>query len=380
MLEKRVNEGGTGFVFNEQFYIDKTSTNLNTILQKMGWTQKKLAEELKIAQGMMTEYVRGSRITPIFAMLRLASNREIQEKIPFTIDQFLTGDIRDGIIGGGNTIEWNQDEMSCSELIGTYYLYFFDQSMKEANDSFRYRPFRYGVLSIYESVKKNGGISVVAFARIFKSAEEAVDFRNDLERQPEDGSNPQDRQITVYREYDDTYSGSVALIGNHIFIDLFSFFYNDKGMIILTAPEKKPGSAYIGGLGNIVSVTHGAEHVPVSQKIILSREVINASDEEIASHLLQKNVIVEVDTEVQSLLDLTETLYSSKENGRYLDSVLDDADKRAILRQRLLQLIKNNINKSFNGLFMVTKQDDHSCYQFLKRHNRAELKPEGKDG
>lgn len=353
--------------FNESPYLDKMAKNIAAILDRMGWTRRRLAEVMDVSQAMMTEYARGDRFPTVKAILRLVNNREIQRQIPFTIDQFLSGDVRDSEANFGNEFTWSQEESIHKDILGIYHLYFFDQKMQEVGVVPHMRKLRYGILGLYETTRKSGGVKVLALARFFKSEEEANAFRDRLDNiyAPEEAR--QEKEMTLFRSYDDTYSGSVVLIGSHIFVDLFSSFYNDKGLIILTAPEKKPGADYIGGLGNIISVTHGAEHVPVSQKIILSRGTIDASDEEIGSHLLYGNVKIEVDGEMQALLNLLEMFYSAKEDDGYLDKILDTADKRAIIRQRLQQMINNYIGRTFNGLCLVSKQDDHACYHFLKR-------------
>jgi len=375
MTNKKTNDtedvaGTEDVVFDESSYLKNTSNNLDVILRRTGWTQKRLAKEMDVSQAMMVDYVRGDRFPSIQSILRLVRSKEIQRQIPFTIDQFLTGDVRDNEVHFGSDFTWNQEENTHTDILGNYSLYFFEQKMQDVGVAPQMRKLRYGMLSLYETARKSGGLKVLSFARFFKLEEEAKAFRLELENISAPAEERLEKEITLYRSHDDTYTGAVALIGNHIFIDLFSTLYNDKGLIILTAPEKKPGADYIGGLGNIVSITHGAEHVPVAQKIILARGIVEASDEEIATHLLYGSVKIEVDGETQALLNLLEAFYSSGESGSGLDRILDTADKRAIIRQRLQQLINNYINRTFNGLCMVSKQDDHACYRFLKRHTK----------
>ena len=352
-------------------YARNTANNLETILRTTGWTQKRLAEEIDVSQPMMVEYVRGKRLLPLSATLKLVSSAEVQRAIPFTIDQFLTGDIQYSGANLGSEFVWSPEESVHKDLLGTYYLCLFDQKMQDVGAVPQLRRLRYGVMSFYETARKNGGVMVLVAARLFKSEEEACAFRTELDGIEAPEGEGLERALMLYRSHEDTYTGSVSHIGSQIFIDFFSKFYHDKGMIILTAPEKKPGVDYIGGLGNIISVTRGAEHVPVSQKIILSRNRLVASDEEITSHLLYGNVKIDVSRETQAILDLLETFYSPREEGQdLLGGVLDEEDKQVILQRRLQQLIKNYVERTFNGLCLVSKQDDHACYTFLKRMNR----------
>lgn len=354
-------------LFDDSQYRENTSANLEIILKRSSWTQKRLAGEMGVAQSMMVEYLRGSRLPSLRSILRLVNSTEIQKLIPFTIDQFLTGDIRDSDDRSDAAFAWNQEESVHKDILGTYLLYLFDQKLYEVGSVPRMRKLRYGVLSLYEVARKSGGVKVLAFARFFKSEADALAFRGELDRVDDAGQERRSAEIALYHSYDDSYAGSVMLIGNHIFVDLFSSLYNDKALIVLTAPDKKPGAEYIGGLGNVLSITHGAEHVPVSQKIILSRGALEASEEEITSHLLFGDVKIEIDGEAKALLQLMELFCSSEEEDAYLGRVLDAADRHAILQQRLRQLINNYMGRTFNGLFLVSKQDDHACYQFLKR-------------
>ncbi len=351
--------------FDEEFYRVNAANNLGTILSAMEWTQKKLADEMAIAQATVTDYVRGQRLPSLPSILRLINSREIQKKIPFTVDQFLSGDIREGDAGGGDYAR-DQEEGVHEDIPGTYFLYFFDQKIQEVGAVPQMRRLRYGVLGLYETAGKNGGVRVPAFARFFKSEEAAAAFRRELEELREDGKENPEKEIARFRSSGDAYVGAAVQIGSHIYIDLFSAFYNDKGLIVLTAPEKKTGTEYIGGLGSALSVTRGAEHIPAAQKIILSREIIEASDEEITAHLLYGDVRVEVDGEMRELLDLMEALYAPSEGGP-TEQLLDEEDRRAIVRRRMQRLINDYVARTFHGLCLVSKQDDHACYQFLKQ-------------
>ena len=327
----------------EEIFRENCAGNLEVIKKKMGWSQKQLAEKAGVSQAMMSDYVHMARLPSLLAISQLVWNTEIQRRIPFTIEQFLTRDIQNVDVDSGSGYVWDPE------------------------GGVHKREFRHGILSLYETVKKSGGVIVFAFARFFKSAAEANAFRGELDHIDAPGEDRQDKEILLYRSFDDTYIGSVSLVGEYVFVKLVNGFCSDEGLIILRAPEKMPGADYIGGLGSNTFISQGAERVPISQKIILSRGIVEASPEEIASHLLFRKAQIEVEGELKALLDLLESLYDPEKNAA-VDKILDKADKRAIIRQRLQQLINNHIDGSYNGLCMVSEQNDHACCQFLRRH------------
>ena len=351
----------------EEIFRENCAGNLEVIKKKMGWSQKQLAEKAGVSQAMMSDYVHMARLPSLLAISQLVWNTEIQRRIPFTIEQFLTRDIQNVDVDSGSGYVWDPEGGVHKKILGTYNLYFFDRDTQKTEADMQTREFRHGILSLYETVKKSGGVIVFAFARFFKSAAEANAFRGELDHIDAPGEDRQDKEILLYRSFDDTYIGSVSLVGEYVFVKLVNGFCSDEGLIILRAPEKMPGAEYIGGLGSNTFISQGAERVPISQKIILSRGIVEASPEEIASHLLFRKAQIEVEGELKALLDLLESLYDPEKNAA-VDKILDKADKRAIIRQRLQQLINNHIDGSYNGLCMVSEQNDHACCQFLRRH------------
>lgn len=220
---------------------------------------------------------------------------DIQKAISFTADELLF-----------ETLEFNDGKPDAdkkksnlhSDILGNFFLYFYDQSSPDASGQIDSgRKLRYGIISIYEQIKKLGEIGVYAYALFFKTVEEAEIHWKDL-LAIDDADTHLDKLRMLYKSNNEHYTGEVSFNGNHVFIDLSSSFYRDKGLLVLNTPEKKPNANYIGGLGNALSVSHGSARCPVAQKIIFSRVPLeNASEEEIAKHLSLTSGTVSVQEE-----------------------------------------------------------------------------------
>lgn len=345
--------------------IANVGQNIGKVIEAMGISQAQFAKSMNVAAGTLSSYISGGAYPPLDFIAKMCVVPDIQKAISFTADELLF-----------ETLEFNDGKPDAdkkksnlhSDILGNFFLYFYDQSSPDASGQIDSgRKLRYGIISIYEQVKKLGEIGVYAYALFFKTVEEAEIHWKDLISI--DGADTHlDKLRMLYKSNNEHYTGEISFNGNHVFIDLSSAFYRDKGLFILNAPEKKPNADYIGGLGNALSLSHGSARCPVAQKIIFSRvQLKNASEEEIAKHLSLTSGSVSVQEETDEIIGLFKNLYPSGGAIGSIDTWFDEQDKRSIFSNRLSRLLQNRAEKEFNSLCMITKPDDHSVYKLIKR-------------
>lgn len=356
--------------------------NILTVISAMGWNQTQFAERMNISVGSLTSYInRGVKVSgtnetkdvwpPLDLVVKMCCDSEIQKKIDFAADDLIFGSLEPN---NGQTRIGGKSTGAHEDIYGNFFLYFFDQTSQTAKGEMNTgRNLRYGVISIYEQVKRFGEIGVYAFALFFKTADEAYEFMTELNAVDDAQSVIGEKTKKKYRANSEYYFGEITFDGNHAFVDLSSSFYKDKGLIILSEPEKKPDAKYIGGLGNMVSVSHGANHVPVSQKIIFSRVELGASEEEIGESLSFSSNEISMYEESDEMIQYFKKLYPSGDAADF-SSLLDEQDKRALFNNRLSRLLQQKAEKEFSNICTITKEADHAVYKLIQRSMNAKSK------
>ena len=339
--------------------------NIAKVIEAMGVSQAQFARSMNVATGTLSSYITGTA-TPSFDFIaKMCVIPEIQKAISFTADELMFEKLE---FNNGNPDADKKQTNLHSDILGNFFLYFYDQSSYDASGQINSgRKLRYGVISINEQAKKLGEVGVYAYALFFKTIEEAETHWKDLLAIDGAATHPDELKM-LYRSNNEHYSGEVTFNGNHAFIDVTSAFYRDKGLFVLNTPEKKPNANYIGGLGNVLSVSHGSEHSPVAQKVIFSRVPLkNVSEEEIGKHLRLTSAEVSVFDETDEIIRMFKTLYSDGASMGAMDVWFDEQDKRAIFNNRLSRLLQNRAEKEYNSLCIITRADDHAVYKLIKR-------------
>ena len=343
--------------------------NLKNLLKDMGWTQQKLSTVMDMGEATVSSYVKGKMLPSVTSLVNLCEHTDIKRKYRLTIDQLLFESLDFEKTSVPLAMRENQAELH-SDYIGNYFMYFFDQSSLDVIGGVREsRRLRYGVISIYNYMKRVGDEGIFAHAKFFKTLDDARQFKMELDdvMVPE-VSGYADKVIEQYRKDREYYTGELTFNDNHTFIDISSGYYEDKALIVLCATQKKADRHYIGGLGTVVSVSHGTLHMPVAQKIILSAPELNVSAEELGKHLRIEPDCVQISDEADELLRMYQKLYGAGSNETSAPAAfLDEYDKRAIFTSRLSQLVKNSVDKDLNCVCAVTEKDDSMVYQMIKR-------------
>lgn len=385
--------------------------NLHHILEITGLTQNALAAKTEVSVGTLTNYLRtlkfvkqenGKTIyeydkgkytdqmrTPsVLFLMKVCALDELKKR-------GINLEISDLVSSGFHPIideaHIDSSDIKHQDFIGVYSCYFFDQTKSvsgSANSSVR--ELRFGVITVYDELDNlTQELSVRCLAKFFKSDErlaaetlkedllEKFDDSRKIINEGKDAANfdlaleLEDRNDELRREYKKRsgyYTGDVSFSDIHAFLNLKSPVFNDNALIVLYAPQKRADHNYIGGIGTVSSITHGSSHMPVAQKIILSSNSLQCSDEEIAEHLFISENKVDLTAEANTLSVLCEKLYSNEEPLAFLD----EDDKRTIIADRMARLIENYVKKNTNCISAVSADEDTKVYKFIRRFNPKE--------
>ena len=340
--------------------------NISKVIKAMGISQAQFASKMEVSTGTLSSYINGGAYPPLVFIAKMCVTADIQKAISFTADEFLFETLQ---FNDGKTGIEEKKVNPHKDMLGDYFLYFFDQTSSDSIGKIDSgRKLRYGVISLYERTERLGEIKVYAYALFFKTLEDA---ENHWSKLPAKSANDRTAELgALYKADKEHYIGEVTFNGGHAFIDLTSDFYRDKGLVILNAPDKKPNSDYIGGLGNVLSVSHGSAHSSVAQKIIFSKaQLKNVSEEEIAKHLSLTSTTASVIDETDEIINVFKNLYPNTSGDAIvsIDKWFDAQDKKAIFCNRLSRLLQNRAKKEYNSLCMISKTDDHAVYKLIRR-------------
>ena len=343
------------------------SLNLRKLIQYLDWSQAKMADALDVSEAAVSGYIRGTVIPSPETMALITQIAAERKNLRFTVDEFMFENLQFDL-AQNNSREYVTEKEKHNDYIGNYYLYFFDQSKSGATASTRAaRKLRYGVISIYQEMRRIGEYGIYTCAKFFKEAAEAYEFRDALDAiETENEDDKRSKTLELYRVDKEVYIGEVTFNDNHVFVELNSGYFGDKALAVFYAPRKKADSSYIGGLGSMVSVSHGFAQMPVAQKVIMSDVRLNASPEKIASLLRMEPRDMPMSEEADDLYATYQMLTRDSKDELSLSRYLDDEDREAIFRSRLTQVVRSSADKHLNAVCSVTEQDDAAVYQLIK--------------
>lgn len=356
-----------------------TCANLRKLVRALECTDAEFSRLTGVKQSSLSNYMdkldgsanKAPRLDIGF-LYDLCSMREFHEKgIYFTLNDLF---------------DKNFDPIPCAEkdlrsdYVGSFICYYFDPSKAKTDiESQMSRRLRFGVMAMFEDFDVESGEEYIRVKasffdpsegkaathlkqnvdEIFTNNKNAVSYRSrnneldDMFERNEDETSAKTHQ---------TYNGRLSFSGTKAFITLESKEHNDHALIVINDPDKRTDSLYIGGLGVVASVSHGA-HVPTAQKIIISRYSPDCSYEEIGKHLNMTSVAVSTTPETQSLTELCKSLYS----GNTAALCLDENDKSVIIENRIIQLVQNYIDKNICSVGCVSSDEEKAVYSLIKK-------------
>lgn len=344
------------------------STNLRRLIQAMGWTQAEFADITGISGTTLSNYVAKDkpRLAPIEYLYTLPSIRAFKDAdIVFSLNDLFNDGFRPNV----KPITYNLR----TDYIGTYLCYLYDQSKAKTDlEAQMSRKLRFGVVVLFEDFDTNRKVDYIcAKARFFDpgSGRDATEFKRKLEKIFEENEDAvsyrtrNDALEKIFEETSDSYNGELSFSGKRAFITLGNNVYNDQALIVMYDHEKKADNPFIGGLGAVASVSHGA-HMPTAQKIIVSRYRLDCSYEEIGKHLNMTSVEISTTPETESLTELCKKLFSDSVSAL----CLDENDKTAIIENRINQLVQNYVDKNICSVGCVSSAEEKTVYSLIKKY------------
>lgn len=353
--------------------------NISELIEAMEWTQAKFAEKTGISEPALSNYRKGDktggRLPPLDFLVSLCTMQEFKDKgLELTLDLLVSEKFNPKALiqKRYNHPAATRQEVKHGDFLGNYLCYFFDQSKPVHNQDHKLnRELRYGVVSIFDVYESlSGDFSIRAIAEFFKEdgAEKAFELKKTLDSIFKSGVNINSRNMAIEEAFKvenaSAYEGAVTFSDHHTFINVQSDIYGDNALIILYSPQKKIDSDYIGGMGSVASITRGRTHMPTAQKIIMSKYELGCSREVIAEHLSMSAAAIEQENEAEAICEFCRKLYAEPE----FDLSFDDADKAALVRRRLDQLVKNYIEKNICCVGSVTEDEDKAVFKLIEQY------------
>ncbi len=364
-------------VFNEEYVKKIVGQNLIKLAKAMKWTQARFADETGISTAGLSNYARGEKLPGLLYLLKICSMECFKAKgINLTIEKLTSPSFDPEAMTQNKEkiYQYNAEKNTNRNFAGNYLTYLFDQTKPLFDqDAKTSRELRYGIVSVYEDYNSMAGDTIMrAYALFVKEHEKDIveDMKAKLDAIYALDAAPSEKNLKIKKIYTETqheYEGELTVAENHAFLNLNSDGYNDKALIVLYSPQKRKASEYLGGVGSVASVAHGRNHMPVAQKIILSKYDLKCSREEIATHLSMALAPVEQTSEAKALAEMCAKLYRPAKDG---DIIFEPSDKIAIIENRLTQLVRNYIEKNVCCVGTVSEDEDKNIFTLIKEFKK----------
>ena len=114
----------------------------------------------------------------------------------------------------------------------------------------------------------------------------------------------------------------------------------------------------------MASIARGRAHMPTAQKIILSKYELGCSREIISERLSLATAEIAQEHEAEAICDFCRKLYLEENYSMHFD----EADKAALIRRRLDQLVKNYIEKNICCVGSVTEDEDKAVFKLIEQY------------
>ena len=165
------------------------------------------------------------------------------------------------------------------------------------------------------------------------------------------------------------YEGDLILTERCAEITLRQITGSDTVHITLhnQAANSSEGSIYKGGLGIMMSVSRGEEHMPCTQAIILSRKgFANTAKEELADSLFLEPPEVKLENETRDIISYVKALFPPEDSDNPLAHI-SASDKEFMLNDYIERKIKDVIKRNYLRCYKVSSVMDSAVY---KKHCR----------
>lgn len=353
--------------------------NLTILIEDvLHWTKSKFADVTGIAQSTLSNYLDPdkdtSRIPPLEYMVTVCLMKELKEMgINLTMDLLISDKFnpKELINKRDNHPSVTRKQSKHGGYYGNYICYFYDQSKPVNNhDCKSNRELRYGVISIFDDCESLlGDTTIRAIASFFKEAEfdKASELKKSLDKIFKNNDIVKNRNADIENAFNSNnisaYEGKVNFSDHHIFINVQSNIYGDNALIIMYSPQKKIDTDYIGGIGSVASIARGRTHMPTAQKIIMSKYELGCSREIIMENLKMSVATIDQEDAAKEICKFCNKLYL---NPEYANN-FDDADKVALIKRRLDQLVKIYIDKNICCVGTVTEDEDKAIFKLIEQ-------------
>lgn len=363
------------YVVDEAKIAKNIGENITKLCAAVEWSQAEFARRTSVSEPALSNYIKGKRAPSIGYLANLCALEVFKGKgLDLHIDDLINDSFDPQFViqqKKGVPIE-TKKKLKRSDFVGCYLCYFFDQTKPDEEQAHKAtRELRYGVLSVYDDVNGvNGDVSAKAISAFFKEEEKdkAFELKKKLDELFSCEISINERNDLIRQTYFNTsgvYDGEVEFSDHHTFISISCNKYGDSGMIVLYSPQKKTDTEFIGGIGSVASVAHGRQHMPVAQKIIISKYELKCSPDVIAEHLNMTSVSITSDDESAELCGLCKKLYDGSFSAM---SFFEDKDKEAVVSNRLNQLITNYVKKNLCCVGAVSEDDDRKVFALIKKY------------
>ena len=356
----------------------RISTNLEKLRNAMEWSQREFAAKWGVATGAVNKYLKadGETVPPLKALVNLCKIPDFSKAgLHFGID-----DLLDEEFDPESIVKFKRGSISTASLyiphedfIGNYICYFNDQSdIADKYGEKKRREMRYGVLSVFDDVDGVTGKRTMKVAAAFYKESErqnAVEIKNALDKinfidTPADGfagsrTNRNEAIIGSLSSKSACYKGVLSFSGQFAFIDIESEAYDDKALMIFYVPPKNNQTNYIGGIGTLTSVSHGREHTPTAQKIIISKYELTCSDQDITPYLNMSYPNFTQEQDGRAISIFCSKLYNGEIKG------LDESDKITVIQNRINKIIKDYIKDNLCCASSVSEIEDAKVYKLI---------------
>lgn len=354
--------------------------NLKNLIDAMKWSQAAFAEETGISEPALSSYLKGNegRLPPLDYMVGLCMNEEFKAKgLNLTLDLLISEKFNPKALiqRKYNHPAASRKEVKHGDFLGNYLCYFYDQSKPVHNQDHKLnRELRYGVVSVFdvcESLTGDMGIKAIAAFLKEEDADTAFELKRKLDsifnyNAEEASLNSRNMAIEEAFNIDgiSAYEGAVTFSDHHTFINVQSNVHGDNALIILYSPQKRMDSDYIGGIGSVASIARGRTHMPTAQKIILSKYELGCSREIIAEKLSMSSAEIAQEHEAEAICEFCHKLYMEQDYSMQFD----EADKAALIRRRLDQLVRNYVEKNICCVGSVTEDEDKAVFKLIEQY------------
>jgi len=308
--------------------------NLKVLAEKH--TQKHIAEKTGFSQSSINNYLTKSSEPSIQFLVAL------KNAFGICIDDFLFSDID------------LSEEISSERFIGNYIVYYYNNNAYkgEVHGNFN-STLKYGVVSILRGHKL--GENVVVYGAFVKEKIEAVKMLEKLNKLDDEGV------LDFYCNQKLPYKGSLMVVQQNFFIDLFNKEVGDRCFMIFNNPPSKV--QYIGGAGTLNTVARGREHNPCVEFVIMSRKLLDMPDGGVYQTLRFDDYSVNLDYAISDLIGLFKRLFVDENE---ISSSLTDSQKIALVQNKLEYHFNEALEANVFRFAKVSNKEDDEIYKLIK--------------